>query len=81
MHPLDFLRADTADLLVNDSNRIRPLDFAPLFEKHGFRIAHVLPTQTRTVTDADRATFAEPFRSMAQDVLETTSAGLVVERV
>jgi SAM-dependent methyltransferase len=78
--PLAFLRIDTKDALVHGSNRLRIGQLRAAFERHGFEVERVVPCRTDTVTDADRATFVEPFRSMPLDELSMTCARVFVRR-
>lgn len=78
--PLAFLEEGAAEGLVHGSNRVRPLEYLPLFERHGFELVHVRRWPGVEVTDALRARLAEPWRSMPADTLAHTQLRLVVRR-
>ncbi len=79
--PLDFLRLAAADgALVRGCNRIRPLQFAELFRRHGFEVVHVGLWDRRRIDAAERATFVEPFRSMPDALLSVAEAVLYLRR-
>ncbi len=79
-HPLEFLSEPTDQPLVHGSNRIRPMDFRGLFERHGFAVIAFVPFESVDVSEALRGRFVEPFRSMATDVLTVPMAKVVVRR-
>ena len=81
LHPLDFLRERSSASLVHGSNRIRPLDFPQIFQRHGFEVVDCMPYGELAVTEAQRAGFSEPFRSMTMRHLIYGSARIVVRRV
>lgn len=64
-----------------NSNRVRPLQFPELFEKHGFRVQQIRPLRTMEVSDERIASFAEPYRSLPRHVLEVVVATFVTRRV
>ena len=64
-----------------NSNRIRPLQYPELFEKHGFRVQQIKPLRKMEVSDERIASFAEPYRSMPREVLEVVVATFVTRRV
>jgi SAM-dependent methyltransferase len=78
-HPLDFLRTATSAPLVHGSNRVRPLDYLPLFAAHGFEVVHCDVIST-PLADGFQATLAEPFRSMPLATLEAGGAYVYVRR-
>lgn len=80
MHPLHFLREDAKEPMVNGCNRVRPLDFVPLFESNGFQILSLRSTRNVVVEEHVRAGFVEPYRSMPTAHLEVAVAALVVRR-
>ena len=67
--------------MYRNSNRIRPLEFAPIFEKHGFQVQQFIPMRKIELTGEQIAAFAEPWCSMTRDVLEVVSATVVTRRV
>jgi SAM-dependent methyltransferase len=80
-HPLEFLMAPEGQRLVHGSNRIRPTEFGLLFEQHGFKVMGFAPFETVEIDLALRERFAEPFRSMPNDVLAVIGGKLIVRRV
>lgn len=46
--------------MYRNSNRIRPLEFAPIFEKHGFQVQQFIPMRNIALTGEQIAAFAEP---------------------
>lgn len=81
LHPLEFLRAQSDSAIVHGSNRIRPLEFPRLFERHGFEVVDCMPYGDIAVSEAQRASFVEPFRSMPMRHLIYSNARIVVRRV
>ncbi len=79
-HPLEFLREPAGDGLRHGCNRLRPLEFARAFERHGFRVVQAVAFERIAIDAATVASFAEPFRSLPQEVLAVTQAKLVVRR-
>ncbi len=79
-HPLELLTEATNESIVHGSNRIRPLEFVSLFERHGFEVISFEPFVTREIDANLRARLAEPFRSMTDDVLSVIIAKIVVRR-
>ena len=80
-HPVDFLAVADNHGFVEGSNRVRPLEFGPLFERQGFEVIAFYPFETVEVDASLRETFAEPFRSMPNEVLAVTMGKLVVRRL
>ena len=75
-HPLEFLKTDASMPLVGGCNRIRPLQFLTLFERHGFDIVHHRVNTSVVVDKQTRAAFAAPFRSMPLEML--TASGIIL---
>lgn len=80
-HPLEFLTEASKELIVHGSNRIRPLQFAPMFEKHGFEVIAIEPFERVDFTLELRNRFVEPYRSMTDEMLAVTIAKIVVRRL
>lgn len=70
--PVDFLREARQLRLVGGCNRLRPVEFVERFERAGFDVLAFEAHARISVDGALRASFAEPWRSMAQDALEVT---------
>src|SRR5262249_51561539 len=80
IHPLDFLRVSGGDELTYGSNRLRPTAFAKRFEAHGFEVVDFYACERIALEEETRKSFAEPYRSMSKDELETTIARIAVRR-
>lgn len=78
--PNAFLRVETRDALVHGSNRLRLGQLRDAFRRHGFEVERVEPCRTDPITEAERSTFVEPFRSMPLDDLRITCARMFVRR-
>ncbi len=80
-HALAFLREETTERMVHGSNRIRPLQFAELWARHGFEVLAQEVHERVDVPDELRARFVEPFRSMSRELLEAVSVSVHVRRI
>jgi len=80
-HPLEFLTVAGNEAIVRGSNRIRPTEFGPLFERHGFEVIDFYPAERVDVDATLRQRLAEPFRSMPNEVLAVIGGRLVVRRL
>jgi len=80
-HPLEFLKQPNTKEMVGGCNRIRPLDFAPIFEQNGFEVLNISSFAQIELNDAVRSQFVEPYRSMAKENLAVTGARIVVRRI
>ena len=80
-HPLEFLTKASNEPIVHGCNRIRPLEFAALFERHGFEVLSVEPFEQVDVNLELRNRLVEPFRSMADEFLAVTIAKVVIHRL
>jgi len=79
-HPLDFLREESDAPLVLGSNRVRPLQFFDLFEQNGFEVLERHRLYEVSVTPEMRQRFAEPFRSLPDEVLRWARGQVFVRR-
>lgn len=77
---LDFLCEKSNAVLLHICNRIRPLQFAAKFERHGFEVLHTRILRKVVVTEAQRAAMVEPFRSMSFEDLGTVGVEFAVRR-
>ena len=77
---LDFLRSPGDATMCFGCNRIRPVAFVEIFERHGFA-AEVSELQRIELDETTIAGFQEPWRSMSPACLQTTIARLDVRRV
>jgi SAM-dependent methyltransferase len=80
LHPLEFLRDRSDAPLLHGCNRVRPLEYPQLFERHGFEVVDFMPYGELQVSEADRAGYVEPYRSMTMDQLWYGAARIVVRR-
>jgi SAM-dependent methyltransferase len=80
-HALKFLEESTSETLVHGSNRVRPREFIPVFEHHGFEVVEFDPFERIEVGLELRKQFAEPFRSMPLDSLGVIGARLLVRKL
>ena len=78
--PLAFLEAESAEELVHGSNRVRPLDYRPLFESRGFEVLHEQRWPPLEITEQLRARLVEPYRSMPADKLAHTQVRFMLRR-
>lgn len=76
--PLDFLKAESTQPLVNGCNRVRPKEFMSLFERHGFEVLHASYSNVVPLTEEERRTFVQPWSSMPIEDLAPTVVNLVV---
>lgn len=77
--PHDFL-CDPTPGMLHGCNRVRPLEFPAMFEKHGFRVQNVIRRMTTPMPAELRAKLLPPWSGLAQDVLETSYVTLVVRK-
>ncbi len=70
LHPLEFLKTETNESLVGGCNRMRPLAYRKLFEKHGFEVRSVSIDRHVSVDSALVEQFSEPYRDMEWPDLE-----------
>ncbi len=80
IHSLEFLRIDTIDKMIHESNRIRPMSFIEIFDRHGFDVLEINKYGHIDVDQELRNSFIEPFRSMPQEYLELTQACFLVQK-
>lgn len=73
---LGFLSEPADEPMVHGCNRLRPLEYIERFERHGFQSVATYPLLWMPVDDAERETFAEPWRSMPEDLLAVRGAVL-----
>jgi SAM-dependent methyltransferase len=80
VHPLWFLTESHSNPLPHGSNRMRPVEFAALFQQHGFEAIQIDCFVRVEVGPQLRSRFIEPYRSMSEDALGNLVAKLVVRR-
>jgi SAM-dependent methyltransferase len=79
--PYAFLTETPGPALLHGCNRIRCREMCQLFERHGFAVEHVERwSQHPPPTEAERARFAEPYRSMSYENIATDGARILVRR-
>lgn len=67
---LAFLRDDDSLPMVGGCNRLRPCEYLPLFERHGFSIVRRHVHRRHHLTEQELDGFAPRFRRMRRDQLE-----------
>ncbi len=77
---LQFLYESSGEPILYGCNRIRPLDFVPIFERHGFEVVEHSATRSESVSAKDRSRMAEPYRSMPMATLSTLGAQVSLRR-
>jgi SAM-dependent methyltransferase len=78
--PLDFLKEPGGTRMVGGCNRIRPLVMVEYFLANDFEFLEWETWDEIALAPDDIETFAEPFRSMTKNVLQTASGYLCVRR-
>ena len=68
-HPLEFLTDSSGETLVHGSNRIRPLEFLPMFERQGFEVLSFVPFRRADLPEEMRRRLVRPWRDMAPESL------------
>jgi SAM-dependent methyltransferase len=76
--PLDFLKVDSDQPLVNGCNRVRPKEYVAIFEKHGFEVLNTSYNNEVPLTEDERRTFAPPWSSMPLEDLTPTVINITV---
>lgn len=79
VHPLAFLRQAEPGM-VHGSNRVRPLEFPALFERHGFAVQQVHERSWVRVDPALVASFAPQWSGMSKQMLEATTVTVVTRK-
>jgi SAM-dependent methyltransferase len=80
-HQLEFLTDPSQQPLVHGSNRIRPLEFLPMFERHGFEVLSFDPFRRADISEDLLHRFAHPWRDMAPDMLAILDGQICVRRL
>lgn len=78
--PHDFL-CDPTPGMLHGSNRIRPVEFQGLFERHGFKVQQFVVRHRHPVSDDLLSRMVEPWSRMTRDMLEATLVTLVARRL
>jgi SAM-dependent methyltransferase len=73
-HPLEFLRDKSSPPLVRGCNRIRPLAFTDIFERHGLEVRGIWHGHRLTLTDDLVSSFSDSFRMLPREQLEVARA-------
>ncbi|MGC6486923.1 MAG: FG-GAP-like repeat-containing protein [Planctomycetota bacterium] len=74
IHPLEFLRDKSSAPLVGGCNRMRPLAFADVFERHGLEVRGIWHGHRLTLTDDQVSSFSDSFRMQPREHLEVARA-------
>ena len=78
--PLEFLTEESEALLLHECNRLRPLQYVELFERHGFEVLEVQRHRSIDVSAPLRERMVEPWRSLQTEALEVVHAHVVVRK-
>jgi SAM-dependent methyltransferase len=79
-HPLEFLTEKSGRPIVHGSNRVRPAEFLPVFERHGLDVLSFRPFRRIEIPDQLRKRLAEPWRGMDTEVLAVLDGQICVRR-
>lgn len=79
--PLDFLKIESSDALVYGSNRLRPKEYNPIFEKNGFKILGAAYGNFVPLSEDERSLFLPPWNLMPLDDLKATVVYISVQRI
>ncbi|MCK5941056.1 MAG: methyltransferase domain-containing protein [Planctomycetes bacterium] len=80
IHPLEFLKDDSDATIIYGCNRIRPLEFAPMFEAAGFEIRTVIEGAPLELDDETVASLAPRYRELSRRCLEIARARYYLRR-
>lgn len=80
INPHAFLFDDSGARMLHGCNRIRPLQFAPLFELAGFEIRKIDEANHVPISDAEFARLAPPFRELPRRHIEVARARYYLRR-
>jgi hypothetical protein len=78
--PLEFLTEESEERLLHECNRLRPLQFVEMFERHGFEVLEVQRHRSIDIPAPLRERMVDPWRSLPTEVLEVIHAHLVVRK-
>lgn len=78
--PLAFLNDESTDPIVHGCNRIRPLQFTSIFERHGFEVRGIRQGPRTPIPDELVRGFAPQFRDLAREHLEVPRARFYLRR-
>lgn len=79
-HQLEFLSEPRSKGMLYGSNRIRPLEFLPMFEHHGFEVLSFVPFRRVEISDQLLRRFADPWRDMDREALTLLDGRICVRR-
>lgn len=79
-HPLEFLTDPSPAPLLHGSNRIRPMEFLPMFERHGFEVLSFLPFRRAEIPEKLLKRLAAPWRGIAPETLAILDGRICVRR-
>lgn len=80
MFQLEFLREEGDRKMIYGCNRIPPLAFSAIFERHGFEVRGVREGLRLDLSDADIESFAPRFRNARKDRREVLRARFYLRR-
>jgi SAM-dependent methyltransferase len=79
-HALEFLTVDAAEAMVHGSNRLRLHELDARFAAHGFTVLERWPYNKVAITPQLRGRLREPWRSMPDELLDTTWCQYLLRR-
>ena len=80
LHPLEFLSETSSEPILFGCNRIRPADFSPIFEKHGFEVRKTMVNRRIELDEARIASFVPEFREKPKETLEVVGMKFFLRR-
>ncbi|MEO8622964.1 MAG: methyltransferase domain-containing protein [bacterium] len=79
-HPLEFLTEPGDDSMLRGTNRVRPMEFIALFERHGFEVVAFQPFNRVDITPDVREQLSDPWQSMSDEMLSVYNGKIIVRR-
>ena len=76
----EFLFDDSDAAMLHGCNRIRPLQYPAIFERHGFEVRAIVEGRRTPLSSEERGRLAPQYRELPQDVLEVTRARFYLRR-
>jgi SAM-dependent methyltransferase len=80
LHQLEFLTLNSKEPIVFGCNRVRLFEFPELFRRHGFEIVERWTHNKVVISPEFRARMVEPWKSMPDELLDTTWAQVLIRR-
>ena len=80
-HPLEFLTEQCAEPLLHGSNRIRPAEFLPLFQRYGFEVLSFEPFRRAKTPEELLNRLSDSWRDGSPDTLSVLDGRICVRRL